>query len=57
MKLKESMYARKYVAGATTDFILKNVERIDSDKSKLTIGKEFDKIVIIFNKKAVEEKL
>ena len=50
MSEKDSTYSKKYVAGATTDFISKNVKRIDVDKSKLTIGKDFDKIIIIFKK-------
>ena len=45
-----SNYSKNYVANATTDFISKNIDKIVVEKSQLTIGKKFDKIIIIFNK-------
>ena len=56
MNSKCSNYAKGYIARATRDFILKNIDRIDTDKSKLTIGRKFDKIVIIFNKEKAGKK-
>ena len=56
MTKKCSNYAKGYIARATRHFILKNIDRIDTDKSKLTIEKKFDKIVIVFNKEKEAKK-